>query len=73
MILDPMFQLTKHDQMIVQTLFLEDDLVLFAKSVIQRVTNNEMSRIYYIPIKNDNYVINAQSDILDNLLPFIIP
>ena len=32
-----------------------------------------MLRIEYIPISNDNYVINAQSDILNDLLPFSIP
>ena len=56
------------------TLFLEDDLVLLTKSVIKwfmrRVTNDEMLRIYYIPVSNDNYVINAQSEILYDLLPF---
>ena len=28
--------------------------------------------IYYIPVSNDNYVISAQSEILYDLLPFII-
>ena len=63
--------------MVVQALFLEDYLILLAKSLInffiQRVTNNEMLRIYSIPISNDNDVINAQAEILDDLLPFSIP
>ena len=32
-----------------------------------------MLRIYYIPLSSDNYVISAQSYILNNLLPFRIP
>ena len=32
-----------------------------------------MLRIYSIPIRNDNSAIHAQSDILNDLLPFIIP
>ena len=32
-----------------------------------------MLRIYYIPISNDNYIIIAQAEILDNSLPFSIP
>ena len=37
------------------------------------VTNNEMLCIYSIIVRNDNYVSSAQSDILNDLLPFIIP
>ena len=29
--------------------------------------------LYYIPIRNHNYIINNQVDILDELLPFGIP
>ena len=43
------------------------------KCLIQRVINDEMWRKYYIQIRNDNYVINAQSDILEDLLTLIIP
>ena len=43
------------------------------KWFIRIVTNDEMLRIYYIPIRNDSSVINSQADILDDLLPFIIP
>ena len=32
-----------------------------------------MLRIYSIPIRNDNSAIHAQADILNDLLPFIIP
>ena len=32
-----------------------------------------MLRVYYIPIRNDNSVINAQADILYYLLSFSIP
>ena len=32
-----------------------------------------MLRIYYIPISNENSVINDQADILDNFLSFRIP
>ena len=32
-----------------------------------------MLHIYSIPIVNDNYVINDQADILDDLIPFSIP
>ena len=32
-----------------------------------------MFGIYYIPASNDNYVISAQDDILDDLLHLIIP
>ena len=56
---------------------LEADLVFLYKIsdkewFIQRVINYEILRIYSTPIINDIYVINAQSDILDDLLAFII-
>ena len=42
------------------------------KWFIRILTNNEMFRIYSIPIENDYSLINAQADILDDLLPFRI-
>ena len=39
---------------------------------IRIVTNDEILRIYSIPISNDNSIICAQYDILEDLLPFII-
>ena len=56
---------------------MEDDLVLPTKIsdrkwYIGRVTNNEILRIYSIPFSSYNYVISAQTEIFDNLLPFII-
>ena len=43
------------------------------KCFIRRVTNDEMLCIYSIPIRNYNYIIYSQADILDNLPPFSIP
>ena len=43
------------------------------KWFIRRVTNDEMLHVYSIPIGNDNYVIDDQYDILDDLITFRIP
>ena len=43
------------------------------KWFIQIVTNNKKLCIYSIPVRNKRYVISDQYDILDELLPFIIP
>ena len=42
LILDPIFQLMKHVQIIVQTLFLEDGLVFLVKSVIKNGLYKEL-------------------------------
>ena len=36
------------------------------------MTNNEIMCIYFIPVINDNHVISAQSEIIDDLLSFRI-
>ena len=43
------------------------------KLFIQIGTYEKMLRIYSISIGNDNYVINDQSDMLDDLLPSSMP
>ena len=43
------------------------------KWFIRRVTNDDMLHIYSISDSSDNYVISAQSDNLNELLPFRIP
>ena len=67
-----------HVQLIVQTLFWKKIWYFFEKSMIkrwfiQRVTNNYMLCIYLIPVSNYNSIISAQSDIINDLLPSIIP